>query len=263
MPKVTVVIPTYNAAPYIAQTLDTALQQSLRDIEVIVVDDCSKDRTVEIVAEIMGRDARVKILKMPKNFGGPAGPRNAGVAAAQSPWIALLDADDLWHPRKLELQLNVLEQSGARMCCTSMVDFKDGTHPKLSDETSNSTTDITFPMQLRKSRIPTSSVLISKQLLDKFPFNEEKHYRAVEDHHCWLRCVEYSGSCKKILTPMLGYRISNTQISRGKWNQLLKNRRLLGEYRLTSGAPLGWRKEFYIVTHVVLGIYYRVILGKL
>ena len=62
---------------------------------------------------------------------------------------------------------------------------------------------------------------------------------------------------------MLGYRISNTQISRGKWNQLLKNRRLLGEYRLTSGAPLGWRKEFYIVTHVVLGIYYRVILGKL
>jgi len=109
-PCVTVIIPAYNAATTIAESLLSVRRQTLENIEIIVVNDGSTDRTIEIVRAAQAVDDRVHLVAQTNQ--GVAIARNTGVAKAHAPYIALLDADDLWHPRKLELQLNALAASG-------------------------------------------------------------------------------------------------------------------------------------------------------
>lgn len=99
-PTVSVVIAAYNAAPFIERSIRSALSQSHKVAEVIVVDDASTDATTAVVMRIIQEDERVKLLPLPSN-GGPAKARNAGFAAATSEWIAVLDADDAYLPDRL------------------------------------------------------------------------------------------------------------------------------------------------------------------
>jgi glycosyltransferase involved in cell wall biosynthesis len=98
-----VVIPAYNAELYIERTLRSALCQTYRDIEVIVVDDGSTDNTRAIAETFAGTDDRVRIISVPN--GGVAKARNLGIAEAKGEYVAFLDADDLWHPTKIERQV--------------------------------------------------------------------------------------------------------------------------------------------------------------
>lgn len=107
---VSVIVPAYNASATIAETLASALQQTFANIEVIVIDDGSSDDTVAIVEQFMVKDGRVRLIKQPN--GGVARARNAGIAAAEGTYIAPLDADDLWHPTKIEKQLAALVAAG-------------------------------------------------------------------------------------------------------------------------------------------------------
>jgi glycosyltransferase involved in cell wall biosynthesis len=98
---ISVVIPAYNSAAFLPETLHSILSQSFKDIEVIVVDDCSTDGTAGVVA---GLGQNVRCIRLEKNSGGPARPRNIGIQAARGQWIGLFDADDLMLPGKLEEQ---------------------------------------------------------------------------------------------------------------------------------------------------------------
>jgi glycosyltransferase involved in cell wall biosynthesis len=107
-PEVTVVIPAYNADRYIAATLDSVLNQTFSNFEAIVVDDGSVDRTVEIIKDYVAKDARIHLVVSPVNQ-GVSNARNLGLRKAEGEWIAFLDADDLWLPRKLELHVRHLK----------------------------------------------------------------------------------------------------------------------------------------------------------
>jgi hypothetical protein len=98
-----VVIPAYNAEAFLERTLRSALCQTYSNIEVIVVDDGSKDKTRVIAEAIAAEDHRVRIISVPN--GGVAKARNIGIAEAKGEYVAFLDADDLWHPTKIERQM--------------------------------------------------------------------------------------------------------------------------------------------------------------
>lgn len=102
-PLVSVIIPAYNAEAFIRTALASALHQSYEPIEIIVIDDGSVDRTVEIVREFMARDPRVRLVQQAN--AGVAAARNHGIRTAQGSLIAPLDADDLWRPMKIERQV--------------------------------------------------------------------------------------------------------------------------------------------------------------
>ena len=104
MPRISIVIPAYNAAHYITATLESVRASTFSDFEVIVIDDGSKDDTA---ARASGIDPRIKILSQVN--AGMSASRNRGVSAGDSEFIALLDSDDVWHPEKLRHQLNQLE----------------------------------------------------------------------------------------------------------------------------------------------------------
>lgn len=112
LPIVSVVIAAYNAQRWIDQSVASAQSQSLRDIEIIVVDDGSTDDTPAMVAGMAGRDARIRLIR--QSNAGVGAARNAGIRFARGRFIAPLDADDVWEPEKLERQLQRMKERGDR-----------------------------------------------------------------------------------------------------------------------------------------------------
>ena len=106
---VSIIMPSYNTAPYIKETIQSVLNQTYEDWELLIVDDCSTDNTDEVLDEI--HDPRIRIFKNECNSGA-AVSRNRALREAKGQWIAYLDSDDLWMPEKLEKQIEFMESHG-------------------------------------------------------------------------------------------------------------------------------------------------------
>ena len=125
-PLVSVVVPVYNAGRHIESTLASAVGQSYRAIEVVVVDDGSTDDSADRVSSAMAIDNRIRVIT--QSNAGLAAARNAGIAASRGELIATLDADDLWHPDKLRWQVEAWEQNpgvGLVYCWSVHIDQQD------------------------------------------------------------------------------------------------------------------------------------------
>ena len=107
-PLITVVIPAYNAEKTLAETLQSVSNQSYDKLEILVVDDGSRDGTFDLASDHSLTDRRVRVLR--QENGGVARARNRGIQEARGPYIAPVDADDIWHPNKIELQLQALRK---------------------------------------------------------------------------------------------------------------------------------------------------------
>ncbi|MGO5178209.1 glycosyltransferase family 2 protein [Collinsella sp. LCP21S3_E4] len=125
MPIVSVIIPSYNATDYIAQTLESVLAQTLTDIEVIVVDDGSTDNTRNIVADFANKDPRLMLVEQANQFAGVA--RNNGMSKAQGKYLYFLDADDYIETTTLEELVNAIEQHGADIAIAKSEGFDNTT----------------------------------------------------------------------------------------------------------------------------------------
>ncbi len=125
-PLVSVVVPAYNAERWLGKTLLSACSQSLQDIEILVVDDGSIDGTAAVAESFIRRDPRVRLIR--RENGGVGAARNTGIAAAKGRYIAPLDADDIWHPLKLESQVECMESGGEDMgfsyCWSEKIDLE-------------------------------------------------------------------------------------------------------------------------------------------
>ena len=115
---VSVIIPAYNCADYLDITLDSVTNQTYKNWEVIVVDDCSTDNTAEVVQKYIKKDERIKYHKLDKNSGA-AVARNTAVKLAQGKYMAFLDSDDVWFPEKLSKQISFMEEKNYLFTCTS------------------------------------------------------------------------------------------------------------------------------------------------
>ena len=103
---VSIIMPSYNTAKYIAESIKSVQAQTYKNWELLIVDDCSSDDTDDVVRPFLS-DERIKYLKNEKNSGA-ALTRNKALREAKGKWIAFLDSDDLWHPNKLEKQIEFM-----------------------------------------------------------------------------------------------------------------------------------------------------------
>lgn len=192
---VSVVIPAYNAARWIAETIASALDQTYPPREVIVVDDGSTDDTA-CRAERFPPPVRV----LRKANGGPAAARNLGIAAASGTWIALLDADDRWLPRKLERQL-LLTAPDVALVHTALVD---------DEESAPLPETLAFDDLWKANRIANSSVLIRRDAVVALGgFDENIKLKSVEDYHLWLRLAATGARIVLCREPLTFYRRGN------------------------------------------------------
>lgn len=111
MCKVSVIIPTYNREKTIKRAIRSVLNQTLQDFEIIVVDDCSRDHTLEVVKKLQKEDKRIKLIALDKNSGGPAKPRTIGVQNSTGEYIAFLDSDDIYMPENLRRKSKILDEN--------------------------------------------------------------------------------------------------------------------------------------------------------
>lgn len=113
---VSIIMPSYNTAQYISDSIDSVLAQTYENWELIIVDDCSTDNTDEVISGYLS-DGRIKYLKNETNSGA-AVSRNTALREAKGRWIAFLDSDDLWHPEKLEKQISFMLKTGYKFTYT-------------------------------------------------------------------------------------------------------------------------------------------------
>lgn len=116
-PDVTVIVVGYKDADRIGTAIQSVLDQSLRNLEVIVVDDCSPDHTEQVVGEYVAKDPRVRFHKLPVNTGSASGPRNAGIAMARGEWIVFVDSDDTLEQHAVKNLLRAVEETSADLGC--------------------------------------------------------------------------------------------------------------------------------------------------
>ena len=262
---VSVIITAYNSSQTIIMAINSVLAQTLKPLEIIVIDDCSLDQTHELVENLKLDVPNLFIIKTKANSGSPAHPRNLGTMNAVGNWIAFLDADDVWHPKKLEMQINILMNSEFTVCSTQIHDFIDA--EKISfmhfDESKIKTEIISFKSQLIKYRTPLSSIVLRKDIAMRYPFPENLKYSGREDFLCMLKIHEIEGGSVKILHPFVAYRVHKNQLSSPKLEMWKKQTMILKEYRLQSGSALGSSAYLSVLLHIILSVYYRVIASKL
>ena len=134
MPKISVVVPCYNVAPYIATCLESLVNQTLSDIEIICVDDCGTDKSMEIVEQFAKKDQRIKIVQNKKNS-GLSESRNHGMKYATAPYIMFCDSDDYFAPDMCEKMYNAITADGADLAiCGTEVIYEADHDKKHSDD---------------------------------------------------------------------------------------------------------------------------------
>ncbi|MFZ2038541.1 MAG: glycosyltransferase family 2 protein [Minisyncoccia bacterium] len=207
--KVTIIIPTYNAEKYIAETIDSILNQTHKNIEIIVVDDGSTDNTKEIIKDYIENK---KIIYFRKNNGGPATARNIGIKSATGDYIALLDADDIWMSDKLEKQIKFLNKNDLDLVYTNrfFIGFKEQKE-WINNFIYNKN------HLIRENFIINSSVLIKTKILRENSFGEVKRLFAVEDYDLWLKLAFKKYKFGFLQEKLTGYRIHTNQISSPKY----------------------------------------------
>jgi teichuronic acid biosynthesis glycosyltransferase TuaG len=113
-PDVSVITPVHDSEKFISDAITSVLEQRFADWEMILVDDCSTDHSVEVCMGFAGQDRRIRVIKLDRHS-GPAAARNTAIRAASGRYIAFLDSDDFWHRNKLDLQLELFKQTGCAL----------------------------------------------------------------------------------------------------------------------------------------------------
>ena len=239
---ISIVMAAYNAQRTIRTAIDSVLAQSWTDWELLVVDDCSTDRTGEIVSSY--GDGRIRLLRAKENRGAAAS-RYAGVEAARGEWIAILDSDDAWEPDKLAAQLDVQRRTHADLVFSGS-GFMTAEGERL-DTILHVPETIGYRALLKQNVISNSSVLVRRELyLQYSPRRENLH----EDYACWLSLLRAGFRAAGIDRPLLIYRLSQSSKSSNKFRSARMNWNTLRHVGLGVCAS-----AFYMAFYTVNGLY--------
>jgi glycosyltransferase involved in cell wall biosynthesis len=182
MPKVSVVIPAYNAMTYLPETVESVLEQSFTNFEVLIINDGSLDHIVQWASGLV--DPRVKLISQENQ--GLSAARNTGIAQAQGEYIAFLDADDLWAPTKLEKQVRCLEDNpAAGLVHTWMVLVDERGKSTGRVMTSNAEGDV-WKQVVVQNLIACPSVMVRRCCFETVGVFD-RNLRSVEDWDMWIR----------------------------------------------------------------------------
>jgi len=181
IPRVSVVIPSFDRWPLLAEAIDSVLAQSYRDFELIVVDDGSTDATAR---ELPKMASRLRFLSTPRK--GVAAARNLGVSLARGHYVAFLDSDDLWLSRKLEKQTQFMHQHPEfHICQTDEIWIRNGLRVNPRTTHQKPSGDI-FSRSLGLCLVSPSAVMMTKALFEKTGGFDEA-FPVCEDYDLWLR----------------------------------------------------------------------------
>ncbi len=212
-PLVSVVIPTYNHAHYLIRALQSVLDQTYTNWEVIVVDNHSQDNTDDVIQGF--RDLRIKVLKI-HNDGVIAASRNMGIRAAKGDWVAFLDSDDLWYPGKLETVLGEAQKDPSiDVFSTDEIMVNDATGDRRLLQHGPYCPDFYRRLLVIGNCLSPSAALVSRDFLvhNKIFFRENKEFITAEDYDFWMLAAQAGAKFKCLRSVQGEYLIHATNAS--------------------------------------------------
>lgn len=179
-------MPCYNSVKYISESIQSVINQTFHDWELLVVDDCSTDGTGLIVKQFSKLDPRIRYLQTSFNSGSPGAPRNIALENAKGDYIAFLDSDDLWLPNKLEEQILYIQSTGHL--------FIYSNYEKISASGVRSSRVLKMKLHssykdiLKSNEIPCLTVMLEKSLISNLKFDVKRHDPR-DDYKMWLKIL--------------------------------------------------------------------------
>ncbi|MEZ9490192.1 glycosyltransferase family 2 protein [Vibrio breoganii] len=200
---ISVVIPCFNSREVIKRSVDSVLNQTYKDIEVLVIDDASEDDTLDILENY--KDQRLKVLSLPFNTGSPVIPRNTGILKSVGKYVAFLDSDDYWASNKLEAQIEQMQLNASSFSCTSYIvkDLNGFSHKRKVPLVSS------YSDTLALNKIGCSTVMIDRELVSNYLFSD----RRLEDYDLWLRILKDGNTILGVDEYLMTYIKSNNSRS--------------------------------------------------
>lgn len=217
---VSVIMPAYNAAVFIAESIQSVQQQTHSNWELLVIDDASLDGTAEVVEGFSRKDDRIKLHSLPTNQGAGFA-RNIGIKAATGDFICFLDADDLWKPHKLEKQLKLMQGKNFQVCYSSYeLMSEDG---ESLQKQIKALRNLTFDKLKKANYIGNLTGIYNARALGKIycPLIRKR-----QDWGLWLLALQKSGGAIGIQEPLAIYRERKGSISQNKMEMLKYNYRV-------------------------------------
>lgn len=207
----------YNAENTIGQAITSVIQQTYTDFELIIINDCSTDRTVDVINEFIKKDTRIRLINNSKNM-GVSYTRKHGLDEAKGSWIAILDSDDLWLPEKLAKQVEFQKKTNADLLYTGSGFMNvDG---KQINWKLNVPEVITYRQLLKQNILSNSSALVRKDLYEKYyAVGDDMH----EDFAIWLQILRNGIKAYGINEPLLIYRLDDKSKSGNKLKAAMMN----------------------------------------
>ncbi len=236
---VSVIMPVFNAERTMRKSIESVLQQSESRLELVLIDDASTDKSALLIAEYACKDSRVKALRQSVNA-GVAEARNAGMRAASGRYIAFLDSDDWWHPRKLGLQISQMQASGATVSYTA--------YQRVAEDGSLLST-VEPPLQvnhedmLRSNHIGNLTGVYDRRLGD-IPFLRMGH----EDYVFWLDRVRRAGRAIRVEHdgPLAFYLVRSGSVSSNKLRAACWQWRIYRGIEQLSLPQATWHMAHYV-----------------
>nr|WP_321295773.1 glycosyltransferase family 2 protein [uncultured Sphaerochaeta sp.] len=242
---VSIITPTYNCGRFIAETIKSVLNQTYPNWEMIIVDDCSKDDTDEIVASFANADKRIQYHCLPTNSGA-AIARTTAMNLAEGEFMAFLDSDDIWMPEKLEKQISFMKLYDYAFTCTAYEQVDEAGLPLKKIIESPQKTN--YNRLLLDCPVGNSTVMYNVRVMGKF---EVPNIRKRNDDALWLKMLKKEQFIWGMPDVLMRYRIRNNSISSNKF-ELIKYHWIL--YRKIESLSIA-RSIFHIGYWSVIKIF--------
>lgn len=252
--NISIIITTYNAAQFIAATVASIVQQTYKNYEILIVDDGSSDETVKIITNLIEIYAPVAITLHAKTHLGRAAILNEAIQLASYDWIAILDADDLWHPHKLSLQVQMIQQHCIQFLATQSKSFSEQNEITYVDMTllKPIVKQISLNEMLLSNLICHSSILSHKKLL-----HYDKSRKSQIDYALWLKLLNEEQALYILNMELSYHRIHAEQNFESK----MKNWYLINTIKLQLKYALK-RKKIFLLSVIICKIGYYFFLPR-
>ena len=221
-PLVSIITPVYNAEMFLSDTIKSVQNQTYKNWEMLLVDDCSKDNSAQIIKEFQKYDDRIKYIKLEKNSGASVS-RNTGIKNAKGRFIAFVDSDDIWKPEKLEVQVKYMLENNLGFTFTSYRYMKeDG---ELTNKVAKAPSKINYNGLLKNTIIGCSTVVIDTDIVEYF---EMPLVRRGQDTATWLQILRKEKYAYGIDKDLVYYRLVGESLSS---NKIIALKRTWNTYR--------------------------------
>ena len=213
---VSIIIPVYNAASYLEETINSIQEQTYSNWEAIFIDDCSSDNSYNLIKKYQKEDKRIKLIKNKTNSGA-AVSRNNGINHAEGDYLCFLDADDKWHPEKLEKQINFMQELNCEFSFTGYQFANEKCNP--NGKIVSVPDKINYKQALKNTTIWTSTVMFDMNKLSKEDIRMPNIKRGQDTATWWkvLKKIQYAYGLNEVLSY---YRRTNDSLSANKLTAL-------------------------------------------